>query len=273
MHNILWEAYKKQLDARAWLPGWYRRRAFARYRRAEEASWHIFDGLIAINDREHAYAAERVSPHQQVFYAPMGISLEAWSRAGEPAVPPRVAYYGGLGPAHNQRDALTLYQHIMPLIWRDFPATELWIVGSRPPQSIADLAADSRVTVTGFVEDVGAVLETMTLVIIPWQGRYGFRSRVIEVMALGIPVITTTEAVYGMALAVDEGLYLRDGNEAMAAAATTLLADPVLAREQGRHAREQAEKRFSFQATYGKMAQELERWLEAQSGPDRERVS
>jgi glycosyltransferase involved in cell wall biosynthesis len=110
----------------------------------------------------------------------------------------------------------------------------------------------------------------MALVIIPWTGRYGFRSRVIEVLSLGVPVITTTDAVHGMDLEPDRGLFLRDEDRAMAAAAEALLADPEMARQQGLLAREQAEKRFSFQATYGTMAQEMTHWLESKSGRTKE---
>jgi len=210
--------------------------------------------------------AERLQPGQRIFYAPMGISLEAWPCRGQPATPPRVAYYGGLGTPHNQRDALRVARHIMPRLWQRFPQTELWIVGSKPPKEILDLAGDSRVHVTGFVERVAEVLASMTLVIIPWTGRYGFRSRVIEVLALGVPLITTTDAIYGMELEPDQGLFLRDEDAGMAAAAETLLADPSYAREQGLLARAQAEKKFSFQATYGTMALDLNRWLESYSG-------
>src|SRR5690606_14691233 len=111
-----------------------------------------------------------------------GIDLQKWPYSWQPAQPPRIAYYGGLGSPHNQRDALQCYEEIMPTVWAHFPDVELWIVGSRPPATIQALAEqDSRVTVTGFVERVQDVLQTMTAVLCPWTGKYGFRSRLIEV--------------------------------------------------------------------------------------------
>jgi len=49
------------------------------------------------------------------------------------------------------------------------------------------------------------VLKTITVLLCPFTGTYGFRSRVIEAMALGIPVVATPDAVHGMDLTIRKG--------------------------------------------------------------------
>ncbi|NDJ34788.1 MAG: glycosyltransferase [Chloroflexi bacterium] len=256
MHNILWQSYRRQLADRA-VPDGVARRRVQRYRAAEEQAWKRFDALIAINRAEERIV-QQMLPSKPVYYAPMGVDMGRWVYGWQPAAPPRVAYYGGLGAAHNQRSAHHTYERIMPLIWQDRPETELWIVGSGPPADIRALAdADPRVRVTGFVDDVQRVLATMSVVLCPWEGTYGFRSRLIEVMAVGVPVVASPDAVYGMGMHAGRGIFLPEDDAGMAQAALDLLRDPDFARAQSQAARAQVVDSFSYEATYIKLARDL----------------
>jgi glycosyltransferase involved in cell wall biosynthesis len=190
----------------------------------------------------------------------MGVHLDRWPYSWNPAQPPRIAYYGGLSSPHNQRSAKECVLEIMPIVWKAYPSAEIWIVGSNPPPDLLALAGD-RVKVTGFVEDVSSILGTMSAVLCPWRGTYGFRSRVIEAMALGTPVIATSDAVYGMDIDPGRGLILAESAQEMADKLIDLLRDPALAREHSLAARQQVTERFSFAHTYQRFAAELEQWL------------
>lgn len=268
MHDILWQSYAQQLSRRM-LPDRWRRWAVERYRGAEEQAWRQFDALIAINKEEARYARAVVGKQKPIFYAPMGTDLSAWPYSWQPVHPPRFAYYGGLGSPHNQQAALRCYEQIMPHIWQKHPEAELWLVGSDPPASLLRLPReDRRVVVTGYVEHVQNVLRTMTAVLCPWTGTYGFRSRLIEVMALGVPVVATPDAVYGMDMQTGQGLFLDSTDEGMAQACLRLLEHADLAREQSILARRQVEDNFSYEATYGRLAHDLAAFVLAQKAAD-----
>lgn len=257
MHNVLWQSYERQLRAKSSLPGWWKTRALAQYKAREEQAWRAFDALIAINAAEEQYARTIAPAGMPIFYAPMGTDLSVWPYLRQPARPPRLAYYGGLGSPHNQQDALSCYEQVMPRIWREYPDAELWLVGSNPPPSLRALAQERRVTVTGFVEHVQEVLKTMTAVICPWSGTYGFRSRLIEVMALGVPVVASPDAVYGMKMEAGRGIFLEEELSRLAEATLALLRDAEFCRQQSQLARAQVEEKFSYKATYGQLATEL----------------
>lgn len=255
MHNVLWQSRARQLSgSRA--PEWWKRYAVQSYRRHEEAAWKRYDALITINAGEHTYVRDRLTNGQRLFYAPMGTDLEAWPYRWLPSQPPRLAYYGGLGSEHNQQDALACYTRVMPEVWKEIPDAELWIVGSNPPQTITELARDGRVQVTGFVDNVVEVLSTMSLVLCPWSGTYGFRSRLIEVMAVGVPVVTTHDAVFGMGFQNEVGVFTEDIAR-FSSRALQLLSNPEELNRQSIFARKQVESLFSYVATYEKMAKEL----------------
>lgn len=258
MHDVLWQSYEQQLATRRFGVRLLRHHLVRAYRRREEAAWDKYDALIAISSGEAAYA-QTVVPGKPIFLAPMGTDLAKWPYCWSPARPLRLAFYGAMSNP-NLRSIVRCVERIMPLIWQSAPETEFWIVGGTPPPKIVALGRNPRVRVTGYVEDVGELLASMTAVLCPWEGTYGFRSRLIEVMAVGTPVVATPDAVYGMGLTVDKGLLLGHDDETLARHCRVLLERADLALEQSKLARRQVEENFSFDATYGKLADELYRF-------------
>ncbi len=262
MHNVLWKAYDRQLSADRWLPRWLRHLAVERYRMREEQSWREFDGLVAINREEEAYVRGcRLRPGAHVFYAPMGVDLGRWPYGWRPEHPVRVGFYGGLGSPENEDGALRCHRVIMPRVWQRFPDAELWFVGSHPSARLRDLSKDPRVKVTGFLRDVAETLSTMSCVVCPWSGTYGFRSRLVEVMSIGVPTVASRDAVRGMELENGDGVLLADEDEGLAQLVVGLIKDEAVAREQSRKGRARVEKLFTFANTYERWMQELCAWL------------
>ncbi len=261
MHDILWQSYQRELASAGELSQRNERR-LARYRAQEESAWLAYDGLIAINADELRYVQSKTRATQKLFHAAMGVDLAAWPYAWQPVTPLRVAYYGGLGNRHNQAGALACVKEIMPLLWQRFPDTELWLIGSHPPAHLIELAAqDARLHVTGFIPDVANLLKPVTALLCPWEGTFGFRSRLIEAMAVGVPVVASPDAVYGMDLANKQGLWLGTTTNELATHALRLLDDVTFAAAQSQAARQQVEKQFSFAATYERLADEMCEWV------------
>jgi glycosyltransferase involved in cell wall biosynthesis len=236
-----------------------------RYKAAEEKAWAKFDGIVAINREEESCVRNQLVGKSQIFYAPMGIELAKWHYAWQPSADvPRVAYYGGLASPHNQQSAMDCYTNIMPVIWQRFPNAEFWIIGSNPTSQMRNLSNfDSRVKVTGFVENVQEVLTNISVVICPWAGKYGFRSRLIEVIALGVPLVTTPDAVHGMELEDKRDVLLGINDDELATNAISLLEDKLLAHQQSRVARQTIERLYSTTSTYDKLSQDICVWLDS----------
>jgi glycosyltransferase involved in cell wall biosynthesis len=263
MHNLLWKSYEKQLDSKRFPGNALKRRAVDKYRKQEEDAWKKFDGLIAINRAEYEYVKERVPRTVHVFYTPMGIDLSKWPYCWQPSNPPRIAYYGGLGSAHNCDDALQCYEKIMPSIWEKKPDVEFWIIGSNPPDAIQRIPhKDRRVHVTGYVEKIQEVLKSMSVVLCPWEGEYGFRSRVVEVMATGVPLVTSSKAVHGMDIDEGTGVGLADSVGEMALKCCELLESRDLMNEKSLSARRHIEDTFSFEQTYAELSIKFKEFIQ-----------
>ena len=248
-HNILWQTYIEHVLKKQNRPSFIKDIYLKKYRRIEEYAWDKFDYVIAINRNEFQYMSSTVKL-AKVIYMPMGIDLANWQYGFSPTQPPRLAYYGGLGSAHNQKSALICAEKIMPLVWEKYPGAELWIIGTKPPEHIKALARDKRIHVTGFVEKASDALNPISVVLCPWEGKYGFRSRIVEVMALGVPMITSFDAVDGMDFTNGHGIFLTDSINEMASIALSLLDNPEKLLQQSHQANEAVNNMYSYEATY-----------------------
>jgi len=260
IHNILVNNYGTHLARFPRIPRFWKNWALAQYRLKEETAWQQFDGIVVMNPQEQT-TVRRIVGEKPLFYAPMGVDLTEWPYAWEPSHPVRVGYYGGLGNFANAQDALTCYNQVMPVIWRSMPEAELWLIGSDPPENLKALCSDPRVKVPGFVNDVKEVLRKLSIVVIPWNRLRGFRSRLVEVMALGIPLVTMPEVVGEMQLDGESGVIILNQIPQLADACLRLLHDPALALKHSQTARAEAERQFGFEATYGRLADSLKQFV------------
>jgi glycosyltransferase involved in cell wall biosynthesis len=265
-HNVLWHTYQQYLDRVHLYPWPLRSVAVARYRRHEERAWDKFGGLIAINRSELAHIQRVVAPQTRVIYAPMGIDMGLWPYSYRPARPCRIAYYGGLGSARNAEAAQACHRTVMPHVWNRWPDAEYWVIGSSPPAALQDLQSDPRVRVTGFVDEPAKLLGSMSVVLCPWQGTYGFRSRVVEVLAAGAPMVAFRDAVDGMDFEDGDGITLVDDLASMAERVASILADPSAAAAQSRAGRRQASTIYDAATTYGAMVGQLAEWVSDTKG-------
>ena len=253
MHDILWQSLKRQLSH---IKSHVRERRVASYRLREEAAWEDYNALIAINEREAEYVRKR-HPNIPVLLAQMGTDLTQWPYLYEQGASQRVGFWGSLSSQVNLSSAMRAATEVMPIIWREMPNVEFWIIGANPPTALIELQSDNRIRVTGFVETAGPLLGSMTAVLCPWEGTYGFRSRIVEVMACGVPVVASPDAVYGMGMQVGMGLLLGDSNQELAQHVIRLLSDKKYSLEQSHAARLQIENKYSFEATYGRLKYDL----------------
>lgn len=255
MHNILWQSYKSSLESRPWIPRMISFYMQKKYRDYEERVWNKYDGIITINQREHDYLLKILPNKKQILFVPMGIDLSKWVSKREFKLPKKIGYYGGLNSARNIDTALNIYNYLMPCIWNKHHDVKLWLIGSSPSKKIKDLAyEDDRVIVTGYVRDIKEILSSMSLVVCPWKGTYGFRSRLIEVMACGVPIVTTSDSISGMGIKGNtEGVFIAESNDEYESYITPLLTDSQLNVNAGNFNKNFIKNHYSFQSTYARL--------------------
>jgi glycosyltransferase involved in cell wall biosynthesis len=110
-------------------------------------------------------------------------------------------------------------------------------VGKSPHPSLARLAADPRVTVTGYVADILPYFGGADVYIVPLRIGGGTRLKVLEAMSAGLPLVSTTVGAEGIALQSGRDAVYADDAAAFSQAVLRLLGDPALRAEMGLAAR------------------------------------
>jgi GT2 family glycosyltransferase/SAM-dependent methyltransferase len=117
-------------------------------------------------------------------------------------------FVGGFSHTPNVDAVLYLHKEIAPLIRKRMPGVKIRIVGNAPPAEIVALGSSDFI-VDGYVPNVTPFLDSMAISIAPLRFGSGMKGKIAEAMAYGVPVVTTGIGA--------EGLYLRDGVDAMIA--------------------------------------------------------
>ncbi len=121
------------------------------------------------------------------------------------------------------------------------------------------LARDSAVTVTGLVEDPRPFLRRAAVSIAPLRIARGIQNKVLEAMAMGLPVVGTSAATRGTEGEPGRHFLVADDAEEQTRAIVALLTDRGRALELGRAAREFVEERYDWEAVLAPLDRILER--------------
>lgn len=88
-----------------------------------------------------------------------------------------------------------LVTEIMPLVWRARPEARLFVVGKDPSPDIKKLEKNPLITVTGTVEDIRPFLWRATVSAVPLLYGAGIQNKILEAMATGTPVVTSSRTL------------------------------------------------------------------------------
>jgi glycosyltransferase involved in cell wall biosynthesis len=193
---------------------------------------------------------------------PQGVDFEYWRRRAPPAQHNRLLFTGVMNYPPNHDAALRLCRTIFPQVQRQTGGCELVIAGRDPlPELVEAARRQPNVTVTGTVPDLRPYLEQAAVFVAPIRYASGMQNKVLEAMAMEVPVVTNTAVAAGLQVASDVAPVItadKDGSVALAVIA--LLHDQE---ERSRLAREgYAFVRRHF--IWSRNAEKLERlWMKA----------
>ncbi len=124
----------------------------------------------------------------------------------------------------NRDGVLYFCKEILPLIWKVKPRLTFYVVGKSPSSSLLALAAqDSRIMVTGKVEDVRPFLAKSQIFVCPIRVGGGTRLKILEAMAMAKPVVSTSLGAEGIGYTSDKDIVLADSAEEFADEVVSLL--------------------------------------------------
>lgn len=252
-HDVMYE--KRELERR------YKNKALTRrdksyllhYKQKELENTSLADLIVSISEHDSKVFQEHF-PDKNHILVPIGQDLSKFINYPHDNDAKTILFYGSMGGSQNIIAFWRLYKDILPKIKEKIPDIKLIVLGANPPNEVSELADSSSIIVTGFVSDVRPYLSKSTLMVLPLETSGGFRGRIVEVMAMGIPVIGTHNALD--CIDMENGLqgFISDDDNLMAEYAVRLFTDKEMLGKMQSACREFVEFKYSLEKTYGKLS-------------------
>ncbi len=157
---------------------------------------------------------------------PNGVDTEYFTPIEEPYDPDVISFIGRMDYYPNQQCMLAFCQDVMPMICKQRPGTQLWIVGANPSKAICALGKLPNVMVTGSVDDVRSYVHRSAVNVAPLAIARGTQNKVLEAMAMGVPVVSSEQAAGGVDAVPDEHFLTASTPEGYRDAVLRLLSSP-----------------------------------------------
>ena len=201
------------------------------------------DGHIVCSNRE-CETLLRIAPQARVAVVENGVDTSRRGGGGAGARN-RLVFVGSMDYHANIESATWFARTIWPALHRRFPQWTLTLVGSRPTPEVRVLAGADGIEVTGTVPDVYPYYEQAFAAVVPLLTGGGTRLKILEAMAAGVPVISTSIGAEGLAVTSGDDILIADDASQWDAAVETLH-EPAQWRRFADAGRRLAESRYDW---------------------------
>lgn len=167
------------------------------------------------------------------------------------ARPPRqgrdVAFIGWMGYPPNVDAVVWFSREVWPEIRARFPESRLRIIGRDPASQVESLASEG-IAVLGEVGDVTQACEGVRIGVVPLRAGMGIKTKALELMNMGLPVVATPTGAEGIGAGTEDGLIVAEDGSAFVKAMMKLINDDEMVDRLGNAARAFVMANFSWEA-------------------------
>jgi glycosyltransferase involved in cell wall biosynthesis len=251
-HNIEYELLYRTFKAeRSPLRKLYNWLEFRKFQLEEVRSWQRSAGCILTSPREHVIFSQR-APETPSLVVPNGVDVDYFRPQPAPSDPETIVFVGVMHYRPNVDAALYFAREVLPHILRVRPSVRFKIVGGGAPEELRRLAGPT-IELTGTVPDTRTHVSRAGVCVVPLRMGSGTRLKVLEGLAMGRPLVSTSLGCEGIAAIDGEHLLIADEPLAIARAVLRLMEDAELASKLGRHGRALVEERYSWSSVLAQL--------------------
>ncbi len=194
---------------------------------------------------------------EHIYLLPNGVDLDTFKAGGHDySHNHTLLFTGNMDYAPNVDAVQYFVQDILPLIKQQHPQVKFIIAGQRPIKKVLDLAS-STVQVTGFIKDLATVYNEASVVVAPLRFGAGTQNKVLEAMAMGVPVVCSNIGYKGLGIQSGQGAIMQTDAQAFANSVIALLNNQSLREATGKQGIDVIHNRFGWDS----VATTLEKYL------------
>lgn len=245
---------QRRIFEQDWQSGWKRRpaalyswlqaRRLAAYERTALAH---FDRVIAVSEPDQAALEELGTARHSLAVIPNGLDLAEFQPGPVEAEQPDTLVFTGTMDFRPNVDAITWFgREVWPRVLAKKPQAQFFVVGRRPSPAVRALQNRLGIQVTGEVTDARPFVYRSALYVVPMRVGGGVRFKVLEALAMGKAVVTTTLGTDGISLTPGQEAVVADTAAAFADRVLELLDNPLRREKLAEAGRRFVEKHFDW---------------------------
>lgn len=217
--------------------------------RYEEEICRRADRVIAASDTD-ARAIGALGSAKSITVIPNGVDTDHFVPSDDVCAKPlaelAMVFAGKMDFRPNVDAMLWFCDEILPLIRSQIPLAHIVIVGQKPTQRILALRERKGVEVTGWVPDTRPYVADAAVYVVPLRMGSGTRLKVLEAMAMGKAIVSTSRGVEGIDLVPGRDALIADSPQDLARSVVSLLRNPDRRRALGQSARTLAQSKYDW---------------------------
>lgn len=213
----------------------------------ERAICRDVDAVAAVSHEDRKFLMEHAGA--PVYVIPNGITAADYEPPPGTTREPNLLVFSGKMDYRPNVDAVEWFHSaVFPLARAQCPEARLLVVGRNPHRRLQKLAATDGLALTGWVESVQPYLHRAAIYVAPLRMGSGTRLKILQAMAAGCAVISTSIGAAGLNRDLQGALTIADDAPAFAGAIVSLLEDESRRAEMGALAQKQASRHYDWSA-------------------------
>lgn len=226
-HNIEHETWDRSSQLMHGLQKLYLRLLTKRLRKFEQSYLNLYDVLVSMTERDGQMLDELGNTKPRIA-SQTGIDLSALVPTAKDLEFPSLFHIGSLEWGPNQEGLLWFMQHCWPLIHQKYPELKFYIAGRNAPSWLESKLKSEGVVFLGEIENAYKFMKSKAIMMVPLRSGSGMRVKIVEGLALGKAIVSTTIGVEGIAAIDREQILIANQPEEFLQAVSGLIEDKAL---------------------------------------------
>ncbi|MBI4670058.1 MAG: glycosyltransferase [Chloroflexi bacterium] len=253
-HNAEWALQKTAHDTdarnpRRWHGALYSWIQYNKLKRFERQICLAANAVVAVSPQD-AEAIASLDPRIKPVVIPNGVDCEYYVPSDEVCAKPlaefSIVFTGKMDFRPNIDACVWFADEILPRLRKELPLAHVSFVGQKPSAKVLALKERVGVAVTGLVPDTRPYIADAAVFAVPLRMGSGTRLKVLEAMAMGKAIVSTSFGVSGIACENGRDVLIADDAPSFARALAMLMRDKARARVLGMNARQVAEEKYEW---------------------------
>jgi glycosyltransferase involved in cell wall biosynthesis len=220
-HNIEHEIWERTVNQRTGLKKKYTSIIARRVKHMEIASLNSYDVMVPITSRDSKILKQLGCTLPQ-HVSPTGINMDDFSKYDAKAEFPSIFHIGALDWSPNQEGLQWFLNNSWKELHQKYPELKFYIAGRNAPDYIRNIH-EPNVIFLGEVDDAYTFMAQKAIMIVPLLSGSGMRIKIIEGMALGKSIISTTIGAEGIGVSDGKDILIADDPQKFTSGIESLL--------------------------------------------------